>query len=107
MAESVTVKFRTVRGGRQVLRIRASPVSLTPTSRYLQIEGDVVSLKVKTETLMGKLIRAWETKKGVGEKVYQYMFDGKNLDPVKTVAEHEISDGDFVDVAIAQVGGRL
>ena len=62
-------------------------------------------LRVKNETLMKKLILAYEKKLNAKPGTFEFKFDGESVDPLKTVAEMEINDGDSVDVMVAQVGG--
>jgi hypothetical protein len=75
--------------------------------RVVDAEGDELHLKMRPDTAMNKLFRAYSINKGVALGSVRFIFDGRRLHDDDTPAKVDIEDGDAIDVAMEQVGGWL
>ena len=68
--------------------------------------GDEMSFKVKKETKLGKIFRAYADSKGVDMASLRFSLDGERLNGENTPKMLELEDGDQIDVSLDMVGGR-
>ena len=67
--------------------------------------GDEMSFKVKKETKLGKIFKAYADSKGVDVKSLRFQLDGERLTENNTPKMLELEDGDQIDVSLDMVGG--
>ena len=68
--------------------------------------GDEMSFKVKKETKLGKIFKAYADAKGVDMNSLRFNLDGDRLNAESTPKMLELEDGDQIDVSLDMVGGN-
>lgn len=67
--------------------------------------GDEMSFKVKKETKLNKIFKAYADSKGVAVDSLRFTLDGERLKDDTTPKMLELVDGDQIDVSLDMVGG--
>ena len=82
--------------------------SVKGTAGHLQAgqSGDDVFFKIKRNTPLSKLMRAYCSRAGVDISAVRFMFDGSRVREDMTAEQLEMEDGDEIDVMAEQVGGQ-
>eukprot|EP01135_Chromosphaera_perkinsii_P007295 Nk52_evm1s756 gene=Nk52_evmTU1s756 len=64
-----------------------------------------VHFKIKKTTSLKKLMEAYCSRQGLSSTGVRFLFDGERLNENSTPKEHDMEDGDAIDVMIEQTGG--
>ena len=67
--------------------------------------GHTVNFLVKPGTLFSKLFTSYCSKMRVAEDSSRFLFDGQRLRKDQCPEDHEMEDGDVIDVMVEQTGG--
>ena len=67
--------------------------------------GGELFMKIRMNTPMRKLFRAYSMAKGTDANAVRFMFDGQRLDADDTPHTLDMEDGDAIDALAQQVGG--
>nr|XP_020857774.1 small ubiquitin-related modifier 2-A-like [Phascolarctos cinereus] len=68
-------------------------------------DGSVVQAKIKRQTSLSKLMKAYCERQGVSITQIRFRFDGQQINETDTLAQLEIEDEDTIDVFQQQTGG--
>ncbi|PWN45206.1 ubiquitin-like protein [Ceraceosorus guamensis] len=69
-------------------------------------DGNEVFFKVKRNTKLGKLRRAYADRMGKPENTVRFIFDGQRVQDDDTAESLEIEDQDEIDAMVEQLGGH-
>ncbi|KNC46883.1 small ubiquitin modifier 2 [Thecamonas trahens ATCC 50062] len=92
-------------------KVKDDTAGATEASNHIQIHvvsqsGDDVFFKIKRNTPLSKLMRAYCSRAGVDISAVRFMFDGSRVREDMTAEQLEMEDGDEIDVMAEQVGGQ-
>ncbi|XP_054441021.1 small ubiquitin-related modifier 2-like [Pteronotus mesoamericanus] len=68
-------------------------------------DGSVVQFKVKSHTLLGKLMKAYCEGQGLSMRQIRFRFDGQPINETDTPAQLEMEDKDKIGMFRQQTGG--
>ncbi|KAM9819624.1 small ubiquitin like modifier 2a [Syngnathus typhle] len=68
-------------------------------------DGSVVQFKIKRQTSLVKLMRAYCERQGLSMNQIRFRFDGQPINETDTPSQLEMEDEDTIDVFQQQTGG--
>jgi small ubiquitin-related modifier len=90
----------------------SNPVDTKPASETTHITLRVTTstggerlFKVKSSTLVKKVLASFCEHEGINAADVRFMFNGERLNPEDTVKLAGLEDGDVIDAMVMQVGG--
>ena len=74
------------------------------TCKVVTQDGNEISIALKFETRMMRLMTAFCNRQGVSLGSVRFLFDGSRINPDQTPVELEFEDGEVIDVMVEQQG---
>jgi len=81
------------------------PASKRLTIKVASADGSELSFRVKPTTILGKVMTAYQKRRGVVPGSVRFTFDGVRVNPSDTPLSLEMQDLDVIDSMVEQTGG--
>jgi len=78
----------------------------TITLKVVDSEGSEVTFKIKRTTPLRKLMEAYCQRHSLNINAVRFLYDGDRITPDATPDLLKMEDGDLIDIAVQQIGGK-